>query len=423
MAQPFEQTIAQQGQQPFVESPTNDPAEIQRRTSIFHPFLAQLQDSLKTPQGQTAALLIARSMLSNRAPGEANGFGARLVDGALEATGAVAAFNKNLSDSASADQKLAIQADQNAVARRGQDVNARGQDLTAQAQAAQTAQSGANAALQADVQREGIKADSTNNTERNKLLKDQIGVQAEANRLAAQDRQEQNAIQERQILAAAESARLKYGLEQDQLTQQLSVEAARVAADNVALGNGTFEQNFRQTYNRMAAAQGKKGIPGTPPTPQMIDQGLAAAQQAAQSGGDPNAVIDALARNLDAKGGVDGAQFAEAVRKRLSGTAPAPQAASAPTFDTDTPAPAPAAPQPGDGSGRKNASGFELGQQDLIAQDNAALDKMDVQGLEAYLPKNITDGIKQSFASDPTGYHNALKQAAKNYAVVGRGSR
>lgn len=422
MAQPFEQTIAGQGQQPFVESPTSDPAEIQRRTAIFHPFLAQLQDSLKTPQGQTAALLIARSMLSNRAPGEANGFGARLVDGALDATGAVASFNKNLSDSAAVDAKLAVQADQNAVQRRGQDVSARGQDLQAQSNAAQTAAVTSNAGLQAEVQREDIAARSNSDAARTAVLKDQVGAQAEANRLAAQDRQEQNAIREREILAAAESARLKYGLDADQLTQQLSIEAAKIAADAAGMGQGTFETNFRNTYNRMAQTAGKNGIPGAPPTQQSIDYVTSAVQRAQAQGLDPNAALDLLTKNFDAQHGIDAVALRAAVQAKLSNATPqaAPTNASADIFGT-TPA-APAAPQP-TGQGRKNAAGFELGQEDLIAKDNAAFDKMDVAGLEAYLPKNVIDGIKQSFASDPTGYHNALKEAAKNYAVVGRGSR
>lgn len=348
---PFEQTIAMQGQQALLPSPTQDPNEIATRQGAFMPFIDNIKQSLTTPQGQMAALMIAQQMLAARAPGEANGALPRLVDGALQGMSAIAQFNANQQTQSNKEQEMAQQGEQLDVQRRGQDVSARGQDLQAQQSAAEIAASNERAQMTDATQRFGIEERAKADKADASVRQAGVNAQIEANRLEAQDRQERMAIEERQILATSEAARLKYGLDKDEGTTKLITEATKAAVEASGMGQGTFDVNFRNIYNNMATAAGKPGIPGASPSPDHVAAGVAAARKAAENGLDANGVIDQLARAADTKYGIDATVYANEIRKALASQpqAAAPAAPAAPAassggfslFDTTPPASAP----------------------------------------------------------------------------------
>lgn len=325
---PFEQTIAMQGQQSLIPSPTQDPNEIATRQDAFMPFVENIKQSLTTPQGQMAALMIAQQMLANRAPGEANGALPRLVDGALQGMGAIAQFNANQQTQANKEQEMAQQGEQLNVQRRGQDVTARGQDLQVQQSNAEIAAGNERANMADATQRFGITKRAEADAKDAAVRQAGVDAQREANQLEAQDRQERMAIEERQILATSEAARLKYGLDKDEGTTKLITEATKAAVEASSMGQGTFDVNFRNIYNKMATAAGKNGIAGTPPTTDQLNRGLIAVKKAAENNIDPNSVIDQLALEVDRKYGIDGRMYAEELRKQYA-TQPAPAAAPA----------------------------------------------------------------------------------------------
>ncbi len=323
---PFEQTIAMQGTQPLTPAPTQDPNEIAARTQAFLPFVQRLQQGLQTPQGQMAALMLAQQMLANRAPGEANGALSRLVDGALQGMGAIAQFNANQQTQANKEQEMAQQGEQLDVQRRGQDVQARGQDLQAQQSQAEIEAADARAAMTDSTQRFGIaeraKADAADAAVRG----ESVAAQREANRLQAENDAERLAIEERQILATSEAARLKYGLDKDEGTTKLITEATKAAIEATGMGQGSFDINFRNVYNSMAAAAGRNGIQGAPPTPDSITRGVNAAKKAMENNIDPTALLQQLALEMDRQHGIDGQLFMSEVQKALA-TQPEPAAA------------------------------------------------------------------------------------------------
>ena len=353
---PFEQTIAMQGTQPLTPAPTQDPNEIATRTQAFLPFVQRLQQGLQTPQGQMAALMVAQQMLAARAPGESNGALPRLVDGALQGMGAIAQFNANQQTQANKEQEMQQQADQLDVQRRGQDVTARGQDLQAEQSANEIAAANARNADSLGVQRFGIEERAKADAADAKVRQAGVNAQVRANELNAQNQQEELAIKEREILATSEAARLKYGLDKDEGTTKLITEATKAAVEASSMGQGTFDVNFRNIYNNMAAAAGKKGIAGNPPTTDQLNRGLIAVKKAVENNIDPNSIIDQLALEVDRKYGIDGRMYAEELRKQYA-KQPAPATASAAPsasgggvslpnlFDT-TPAPAPKAIPP-----------------------------------------------------------------------------
>ena len=348
---PFEQTIAMQGTQPLVPAPTQDPNEIATRTQTLIPFVDRIKAGLQTPQGQMAALMFAQQMLANRAPGEANGALPRIVDGALQGMGVIAQFNANQQAQANKDQELQNQTEQLDVQRRGQDVTARGQDLQAEQSANEIAAANTRNDAQVGVQRFGIEERAKADAADTAVRSEGVAAQREANRLQAENQAEELAIKEREILATSEAARLKYGLDKDEGTTKLITEATKAAVEASSMGQGTFDVNFRNIYNNMAAAAGKNGIAGNPPTTDQINRGLIAVKKAAENNIDPNSVIDQLALEVDRKYGIDGRMYAEELRKQYA-TQPAPAAAPAAPpasgsgvslpnlFDT-TPAPAP----------------------------------------------------------------------------------
>lgn len=325
---PFEQTIAMQGTQPLTPAPTQDPNEIATRTQAFLPFVQRLQQGLQTPQGQMAALMVAQQLLANRAPGEANGALPRLVDGALQGMGAVAQFNANMAAAADKDKEQELKQQQIDITARGQDVQARGQDIQKEVSTMETEAANARNAASLAEQHFGTTTQAQSAAADTAVRSESVAAQREANQLRAENDAEQLAIQERQILATSEAARLKYGLDKDKSTTKLVTEATKVATEATGMGQGSFDVNFRNIYNSMAAASGKNGIPGTPPTEDQITRSLAAVQKAAANQIDPNSIIDQLALEVDRKYGVDGKMFAEALRQRYSALPP-PQAPGA----------------------------------------------------------------------------------------------
>lgn len=325
---PFEQTIAMQGQQALVPSPTQDPNEIATRQGAFLPFVEKLKSGLQTPQGQMAALMIAQQMLQSRAPGEANGALPRLVDGALQGMGAIAQYNQNMQQAAVQQQEMGLKQDQIDVTRRGQDVQARGQDVQKEISAFETDAANERNAADVNARRYGIDKQAEASAADTQARLAGVDAQREATRLQADIDREKNAIAERQILQTAEAARLKYGLDNTEESTKLVTEATKAAMEATGMGQGTFDLNFRNIYNNMATAAGKTGIPGAPPSADHIKAGVAAAQKAAQNNIDPNAIIDQLAREADRKFGIDGAIYAEEIRKALA-AAPPPAAAPA----------------------------------------------------------------------------------------------
>lgn len=376
---PFEQTIAMQGQQALLPSPTQDPNEIATRQGAFMPFVENIKQSLTTPQGQMAALMIAQQMLQNRAPGEANGALPRLVDGALQGMGAIAQFNQNLQQADVQQQELGMKGEQLDVTRRGQDVQARGQDLQKTTSEAEIAAANERQRMSDETQRFGITKRAEADAADAAVRREGVAAQRDANQLEAQDRAERMAIEERQILATSEAARLKYGLDKDESTTKLITEATKAAIEASGMGQGTFDINFRNIYNNMAGAAGKNGIPGAPPPPDSITRGIAAAKKAQENGIDPNALLNQLAGEMDRKHGIDSQLFLQEVQKGLQ-----KEYEATPAFQTN--------------------------------KDVEAFKQMDEKGLESYVGKSVASGIKMSFGSDPIAYRQALIKAATNMA-------